>query len=53
MSVEPIISIFQIIQQVDHLIQTAYGDSESKLYSIKESILNQGILQGNRLGLVA
>ena len=43
MPVEPIISIFRTIQQMDHLIRIAYGNSESKLRSIEESILNQGI----------
>ena len=40
MPAEPIISMLRTIQQIDHLIRTAYGDSESKLRSVEEVIPN-------------
>ena len=53
MSAEPTISMLRTIQQMDHLIRTTHGDSDSKLRSVEEAMPNQGILQGNGTGPVA
>ena len=53
MSIEPIIRIFEIIQEIDYFVGTVYRISNSKISGIKSHIPNQGILQGNREGLVS
>ena len=47
----PIMCIFKTIQSMDHYVRTAFSDSESKLDSIMNIILNQGILSGNGCSL--
>ena len=46
-------SIFSTIQNMDYFIRMAFSDSVSKLRGLEETIPNQGILQGNRVGPIA
>ena len=53
MPAAPIISMFKTTQEMEHLVRTAYGDSDSKISSSEEEIPNQGVLQGNGSAPVA
>ena len=52
MLIEPLTSIFIIIQQIEHIVRIVFRDSKSYIYRRGELKPHQGIFQGNGGGSI-